>query len=87
MNHGGGDDQDDTLSAAAREAVDRARRRVREESPTPDDLAGLAIAASDTADIPRVQIRCLAAEAIANLQQVNYLLGRLVELAGEEREP
>lgn len=86
MNHGGGDDQDDTLSAAAREAVDRARRRAR-EVPTPDDIAGLTIAASDTADISRVQIRRLAAEAIANLQQVNYLLGRLVELAGEEREP
>jgi len=87
LNHGGGsDEQGDALSAATRAAVDRARRRAREEVPTPDDLADMTISAARP-DPSRAEIRRLAAEAIANAQQVNYLLGRLVELAGEDPDP
>lgn len=82
----GGTDEGDDLSAATREAVSRARRRAREEVPTPDELADMTISAG-RADLSRAEIRSLAAEAISNLQRINYLLGRLTELADDEAGP
>lgn len=82
----GGTDEGDALTAATREAVSNARRRAREEVPTPGDFADMTISAS-RADLSRAEIRNLAAEAISNLQRINYLLGRLTELADEEPGP
>lgn len=86
MIPGGGTDEGDALSATTREAAQRARRRAREEVPAPDVLAAMTIAPG-RAGLTRTEIRRLAAEAIGNLQQINFLLGRLAELADEEDGP
>jgi hypothetical protein len=86
LTHGGGTDEGDALSPATREAAQHARRRAAQEVPTADYLAGMTIAAGRD-DLSRAEIRRIAAEAIGNLQQINFLLGRLVELSGEEGGP
>lgn len=82
----GGTDEEDALTAATREAVASARRRAAEEVPTPGDFADMTIGASRAA-LSRAEIRSLAAEAIGNLQRINFLLGRLTELVDEEPGP
>jgi hypothetical protein len=86
LTTGGGTDEGDALSAATREAAAHARRRAREEVPTADNLAGLTVAPARPG-LTRAEIRRLAAEAIENAQKISYLLGRLVELSGEEDGP
>lgn len=85
MTSGGGNG-DDRISDMTRAAADRARRRAKDEMPHPDRLAGLS-AVPPSPDLSPAEIRRLAANAIAQAQQISFLLGRLAELVDEEGDP
>lgn len=85
MTTGGGDEGDD-ISAATREAADKARRRAAQEVPTAGELADMTMNAGRVPDMSPAEIRRLAADAIEQARQISFLLGRLAELV-DDTEP
>jgi hypothetical protein len=83
VTSGGGGDG---ISPRARAAADRARRRARDEVPTPEALASMTVNAATGADMSPAEIRRLAASVIAQSQQVAFLLGKLAAIAPEHPE-
>lgn len=83
MTPGGADDD---ITPETRAAAEHARRRAEDEMPTADTLAGLTIGAAKETDMSPAEIRRLAAAAIAQSQQIAFLLGKLAALVDEGGE-